>query len=64
MPIYDYQCPKCQYIRGEMRGMDEKGVEYAIEPCVACFERMNRILSPTAGYVKNTSNPVKINSKK
>lgn len=59
MPFYDYQCPKCQYIRGELRSITEDS-SYAVHPCIACDEPMPKVfLRAPNGYVKGSDNPVK-----
>jgi putative FmdB family regulatory protein len=59
MPIYTYECPKCGTTKDEMHSIYEDAI-VASDPCYVCLEPMKKVLSPTAGYVKGTTNPVKI----
>ena len=63
MICFDYQCPKCQYIRGEYRYSSED-TSTARHPCQMCEVPMIKILSPTYGKVKGTSTPTKIKREK
>jgi hypothetical protein len=56
--IYEYQCPKCQYIRCELRSLSEDS-SFATHPCIMCDEPMPKTMSAPKGYVKDTTNPVK-----
>jgi hypothetical protein len=56
--IYEYQCPKCDKIRSELRTLAEDS-KYSTEPCVDCEIPMVKIMSSPAGYVKGTSTPCK-----
>lgn len=56
MPIYEYQCPKCFAVKTDLASIRETKLPY----CLNCHLDMPKILSATAGYVKDTSNPCKI----
>lgn len=60
MPIYDYQCPKCKYIRAELRNFSDTNLQEAVNSCKLCDIAMLKILSPTPGYVRGTSTPTKV----
>lgn len=49
-----YECPSCKKTRGESRQHNDPGIGFAINPCLVCFERMNKIRenSPT---IENTN---------
>lgn len=63
MIVFDYQCPKCQYIRAEYRESSED-TSFAVNPCIACNQPMHKILSATVGIVPGTETPTYISRKR
>jgi putative FmdB family regulatory protein len=52
MPIYEYQCPSCNYKFELLRSMNDSDKE---APCPQCNEKAKRSLSRFASFSKNSS---------
>lgn len=53
MPIYEFECKKCNSICELLVSINEK------PQCKDCGLELNKLFSATHGYVKGTSNPCK-----
>ncbi len=53
MPTYEYRCNHCYKVVEKQHSMDDTPVYW----CKDCGVRLVRILSPTAGWVRGSSNP-------